>query len=255
MVLVNEPIVASVTPQLHKSLVVVGMPAHNEEKTIARVVLAAQRNAHIVIVCDDGSSDLTGMIAEQLGAVVIRHQANRGYGAALRSLFERARLLRADVFITLDADGQHDPSQIPLLVKPIEDGVAEVVLGSRFIDKNGTADMPLYRKIGIEVITKLINGLSKNCISDAQSGFRAYGRKALENLSVNENGMSASIELLGTLDKNNFRVSEVPISCTYHITAGDDKSAVEPIARGFGLLMFILRRIFKKTLGRSGIWT
>ena len=100
-----------------------------------------------MVVCDDGSSDLTGEIAERLGAVVVRHEKNLGYGAALQSLFKRASELNADVLVTLDADGQHDPAEIPRLVKPIEDGVAEVVLGSRFMDKNGTADMPRTDKL------------------------------------------------------------------------------------------------------------
>ena len=142
-------------------IVVAGIPAYNEEKTIARVILGAQRYAHIVVVCDDGSADLTAEIAERLGAVVVRHEKNLGYGAALQSLFKRAKELKADVLVTLDSDGQHDPSEIPRLVKPIEDGAAEVVLGSRFMDKNGTADMPAYRQLGVRVITKLSNGSNK----------------------------------------------------------------------------------------------
>ncbi len=162
MTLTTETPVAlidSTVADLHEILVVAGIPAFNEEKTIAHVVLEAQKHAHIVIVCDDGSSDLTGKIAERLGAVVVRHEQNSGYGAALQSLFRKARELKADVLVTLDSDGQHDPAEIPRLVKPIEDGVAEVVLGSRFMDKNGTADMPTYRQLGVRVITKLSNCL------------------------------------------------------------------------------------------------
>jgi glycosyltransferase involved in cell wall biosynthesis len=158
LVLTDEPNVALRDPvivNLHEPLVIVGIPAYNEEKTIARVVLGAQKHAHIVVVCDDGSNDLTGEIAERLGAVVVRHEKNSGYGVALQSLFKRARELNADVLVTLDSDGQHDPAQIPLLVKPIEDRAAEVVVGSRFIDKNGTAEMPAYRQLGVKVITKL----------------------------------------------------------------------------------------------------
>ena len=114
-----------------------------------------------------------------------------------RVCLSRARELNADVLVTLDSDGQHDPAEIPRLVKPIEEGVAEVVLGSRFMDKNGTADMPAYRQLGVKVITKLSNGSGKNAVSDSQSGFRAYSKTALEKLGgISENGMSASIELL-----------------------------------------------------------
>ncbi len=116
MVLVNElDLGKACLLDLQKPLVVAGIPAFNEEKSIAGVVLSAQKHADVVVVCDDGSSDMTREIAERLGAVVVRHEQNLGYGAALQSLFKKARELRADVLVTLDSDGQHDASEIPLL--------------------------------------------------------------------------------------------------------------------------------------------
>ena len=225
-------------------LVVAAIPAYNEEKTIARVVLGAQKHAHIVVVCDDGSKDLTGEIAERLGAVVVRHERNIGYGAALESLFTRARELKADVLVTLDADGQHNPSEIPRLVKPIEDGVAEVVLGSRFVDKNGTSGMPAYRRLGVKVVTKLSNGDGKNGVSDSQSGFRAYSKTALGQLgAVSENGMGASVELIRTVHKNGLKVCEVPISCKYGSNNGVGKSNKNPVTHGIGLIMSLVRLV------------
>ena len=225
-------------------LVVAGIPAYNEEKTIARVVLGAQKYAHVVVVCDDGSTDLTGEIAERLGAVVVRHERNAGYGAAMQSLFRRAWALKADVFVTLDGDGQHDPAEIPRLVKPIEDGVAEVVLGSRFMDKNGTADMPTYRQFGVKVITTLANGSGKNGVSDAQSGFRAYSKRAMEQLaSISENGMSASIELLRAVQKSDLKICEVPISCKYADTVGVKTSTENAAKHGIGLLMSLIKLV------------
>lgn len=225
-------------------LVLAGIPAYNEEKTIARVVLDAQKYADIVIVCDDGSTDLTGEIAERLGAVVVRHECNLGYGAALQSLFKRAKAWDADILVTFDSDGQHDPAQIPLLVKPIEAGVADVVLGSRFIDKKGSAEMPRYRKFGVKVITTLNNGAGKNNISDAQSGFRAYSKLAIDQLGAfSENGMSASIELLRAINKTNLRVCEVPISCKYSNSLGVETSTKHPISHGISLIMYLVRLI------------
>jgi glycosyltransferase involved in cell wall biosynthesis len=224
-------------------LVVAGIPAYNEEKTIARVVLGAQKHAHIVVVCDDGSSDLTGEIAARLGAVVVRHERNSGYGAALQSLFKRARELNADVLVTLDADGQHDPAQIPLLVKPIEEGVAGVVLGSRFKDKNGADDMPKYRQFGVKVITKLTNGNGKHVVSDAQSGFRAYSKRALEHLSMSENGMGASVELLRAISKSGLKVCEVPISCKYAGSTGEKTSSKNSLSHGVGLIMSLIKLV------------
>jgi len=225
-------------------LIIVGIPAFNEEKTIARVILGAQKNAHIVIVCDDGSTDLTAEIALKLGAVVVRHERNLGYGAALHSLFKRAKELNADILVTLDSDGQHDPSEIPLLVKPIENGLAEVVLGSRFIDKNGTADMPAYRQLGIKVITKLSNASGKDGVSDAQSGFRAYSRRAIGELgAIIESGMSASIELLRAITRSGLSVYEVPITCKYADSIGEKTSTKHPLSHGVGLIMSLVRLI------------
>jgi len=244
LVLTDDPHMAltdTLVTNLQESLIVVGIPAFNEEKTIARVVLEAQKHAHVVVVCDDGSIDMTGEIAERLGAIVVYHERNLGYGAALQSLFKRAKDLNATVLVTLDSDGQHDPAQIPQLVKPIEDGAAEVVLGSRFMDKNGTADMPVYRQLGVKAITKLANGSSKNGVSDAQSGFRAYSKSALDCLSISESGMSASIELLRSIHKSDLKVCEVPISCKYADTLGVKTSTKNPAAHGIGLMMSLVK--------------
>ncbi|MCW4005038.1 MAG: glycosyltransferase family 2 protein [Candidatus Bathyarchaeota archaeon] len=242
--------VAAISSQ---SLVVAGIPAFNEEKTIARVVMDAQKYVDAVVVCDDGSTDLTAEIAERLGADVVRHKQNSGYGAALKSLFKRARELNADVLVTLDSDGQHDARQIPKLVKPIENGVADVVLGSRFLDEAGTADMPLYRQLGVKLITKLTK-TGKNSISDAQSGFRAYGKQALNFLPVSESGMSASIQLLRNVDRSGFKVCEVPITCKYSETVGVKTSTENPITHGLSLIMSIVKLVVEdKPLPLLGI--
>jgi glycosyltransferase involved in cell wall biosynthesis len=186
---------------------------------------------------------MTAEIAERLGAVVVCHEKNLGYGAALQTLFKRARDLKADVLVTLDSDGQHDPEQIPLLVEPIEQGVAEVVLGSRFMDQKGTADMPAYRQLGVKVITKLANGSGKNGVSDSQSGFRAYNKHALEQLSLQEKGMSASIELLRAISKNGLKVCEVPISCKYSNGDGVKTSSENAVTHGIGIVMSLVKLV------------
>jgi glycosyltransferase involved in cell wall biosynthesis len=254
----NSGLDDSIIDNLNNPLIVVGIPAFDEEKTIAKVVLGAQKNAHIVVVCDDGSTDLTGEIAERLGAVVVRHNKNLGYGAALQSLFKRARDLKADVLVTLDSDGQHNPNEIPRLIKPIVDHVAEVVLGSRFLDKNGTAEMPAYRQLGVKVITKLSNGSGKKAVSDAQSGFRAYSKRAIEQMGTfSENGMSASIELLRSAKKNGLNVCEVPISCKYANNAGVETSTKNPVSHGASLILSIVKLVVEEKplqfLGIPGI--
>jgi glycosyltransferase involved in cell wall biosynthesis len=242
----TRKLLKKIAPNETGLLLVAGIPAFNEEKTIARVILEAQKHTHIVIVCDDGSSDLTGEIAERLGAVVVRHEKNSGYGAALQSLFRRARELKADVLVTIDSDGQHSAEEIPLMVKPIEEGIAEVVLGSRFMDKTGTADMPMYRQLGVRIITKMANGSGKNVVSDAQSGFRAYSKLALEHLSMCENGMSASIEILREIHKSGLKVCEVPITCKYVIDGGVKTSTENPLTHGIRLIMSIIKLVVEE---------
>jgi len=223
--------------------VVVGVPAFNEEKTIAKVVLKAQEYSDKVVVCDDGSTDLTAEIAERLGAEVIRHDGRLGYGAAIQSLFRRARELGADVLVTLDADGQHDPSEVPNVVKPIVDGVADVVIGSRFVDERLAYTLPWYRRAGIKFITKLANNSSKYAVKDAQSGFRAYNRKAIEKLVMFEDGMGVSVEVLVNARKQGLRIQEVPATCNY---SRDVKNSTHnPIRHGASVIMSILKLVIE----------
>ena len=228
-----------------KPFVVVAIPAFNEEKAIAQVILQAQKYANRVIVCDDGSRDMTAEIAEKLGAEVIRHGRNLGYGAALQSLFKKAMALNADVLVTLDADGQHDPSEIPTVVAPIVDGGGDVVIGSRFVDANGTAEMPLYRQLGARLIAKLVNGRSKKRVSDAQSGFRAYNRKALDCLSLVEAGMGASVEILLDARRHDLKICEVSSSCKYH-NGEVAPSKENPVMHGMGVVASIIRLIVEE---------
>jgi glycosyltransferase involved in cell wall biosynthesis len=239
-----------------KPFVVVGIPAYNEESSIARVVLEAQKFADVVVVCDDGSTDLTARISERIGADVVRHERRLGYGAAIKSLFERARELEADVLVTLDGDGQHDPADIPAVLKPINEGSADVVIGSRFVDVRRTVEMPMYRKIGAKLITRLVNGSSKNGVRDAQSGFRAYNRRALELLRIVESGMGASVEILLDAAKHDLKIYEVPSSCKYN-NCKVSTSTEHPLGHGLSVIMSIFRFIVEEkplmVLGLPGI--
>ena len=228
-----------------KPFIVVGIPAFNEEQTIARVILESQKYANKVVVCDDGSTDYTAKIAESLGADVVRHVKNGGYGASIKSLFERAYELNADVFVTLDADGQHEPNEIPHVIKPVIEGAADIVIGSRFVDENGAAEMPLYRQFGAKLITKMVNGSAKKDVTDSQSGFRAYSHLALNRLSFFEEGMSASVEILLKASKEELRIVEVPSTCKYNID--DVKTSSEhPVTHGMGVVFSLIRLIVEE---------
>ena len=233
-------------------MIVACIPAYNEEKTIARTILQAQKHVGSVIVCDDGSSDLTSEIARRLGAEVLHHDKNLGYGAALRNLFKKAKDMNADIVVTLDADGQHDPSAIPRMVKPILEDQADMVLGSRFL-KNSN-DVPTYRRFGIKLLTKMSNGSLKNGVSDAQCGFRAYNKKAMQKLKLTEEGMGISAEILRRAGEQDLRVAEVSVQVNYK---GGKTSTHNPIRHGLSVLTTIITLVVEKRplfyLGLPGI--
>ncbi len=171
--------------------ITVGIPSYNEEKNIAGIIQRLSEIADIIIVCNDGSTDNTGKIAEKMGAIVINHERNLGYGAAIRSLFLRARELDSDMLVTLDSDGQHRISDVIPVIDPIIKNQADLVIGSRFLEGN-QKNMPKYRKFGIKMITKLANSSLDETVSDSQSGFRAYSKNILSEITPSEQGMGVS---------------------------------------------------------------
>ena len=215
-------------------MVVVAIPAINEENHIAKVILGALKHTPWVIVCDDGSTDMTGEISEKLGAMVIRHDANMGKGVALRDLFDKARQVGADIVVTLDGDGQHDPSEIPQILKPILDGTADIVNGSRFLKENA---MPNHRKFGGTILTGLANAVSHGKLTDTQSGFRAYSRASLDAIEVKEHAMGVDAQLLIDATQKRLKIAEVPIGVTY----GADTSTYHPARHGTYVVFTILR--------------
>jgi len=136
--------------------IIIGLPAYNEEKNIASIIMKLKKISDQIIVCNDGSTDLTGPIAEEMGAIVVTHPKNLGYGAAIRSLFTKFIESDADILVTFDADGQHRVEDIETVIEPIIKNEADITIGSRFLDDDNT-DVPTYRKIGIKTITNLTN--------------------------------------------------------------------------------------------------
>jgi glycosyltransferase involved in cell wall biosynthesis len=224
------------------TLIVAAIPAFNEERMIAKLVLEAQKHVDVVLVCDDGSTDSTADIAERMGADVMRHDRNLGYGAALKTLFTTARELGADVLVTLDGDGQHDPTEIPLLVEPVLENKADIVLGSRFLDKkNG---VPRYRRLGIRLISRLTGAASHHSFLDTQCGFRVYGHKALFGLDLVENGMGSSVEILMKARKQGLTVAEVSANCRYKEL--EKTSTHNALRHGTDVLMSIIRLVVEE---------
>ena len=213
-----------------------GIPAFNEEKNIAAIITKLADITDTIIVCNDGSSDLTSDIAEKMGAFVINHEKNLGYGAAIRSIFLKAKELDGDILVTFDADGQHRIEDIEKVTKPIIDQEADLVIGSRFLDES-EKEVPRYRKVGIKVITKITNASIKKQLTDSQSGFRAYSKKVLAELNPSELGMGISTEILIKASSKNFRITEVPIKILY---AGDT-STHNPVSHGSSVIFSTIK--------------
>ena len=213
------------------------IPAYNEESHIESLVKSAKNHVDQVVVCDDGSTDNTASIAKNAGAIVISHKTNKGYGAAIISLFNYARENNADVMITIDGDGQHNPDQIPLLLNTISQHNVDVVIGSRFL--NNTIEAPGYRQRGIKIITSAANYGTDLKVSDSQSGFRAYSKIAINTIHPTEEGMSVSTEILLKISNKGLSLAEVPITVSYD----GDTSQHNPISHGISVIANTIKYI------------
>ncbi len=218
--------------------VVIGLPAYNEEKNIGSIIAKLKKKSYDVIVCDDGSSDNTKIIAEEMGCIVISHIKNMGYGSAIRSIFVKAKEQNYDILVTFDSDGQHSVDDVEIVLQPIRKNQSDIVIGSRLLDE--TKDkIPKYRKIGIKVITKLTTLSSNQNISDSQSGFRAYNRKSLEKINPSESGMGVSTEILIKADRENLKIVEVPINISYEGNTSTHNPASHGLSVIFSTMKFI----------------
>ena len=215
--------------------ITIGIPAYNEEKNIASIITKLKKITDSIIVCDDGSSDMTSDISKNLGAIVITHKKNMGYGVAINSIFQKAKELNIDLLVTFDADGQHRVEDIEKVVEPIKNNTADLVIGSRFLDKK--SNVPNYRKIGIKVITKITNVSIKKKLTDSQSGFRAYNKQVLSQISPSDIGMGISTEILIKSSSKGLRIMEVPVTILY----SGDTSTHNPVSHGTSVLLSTIK--------------
>ncbi len=218
------------------SITIAAMPAYNEAHVIAEVIKGCKKYVDRVVVVDDGSTDNTLDIAESLGAYVVRHETNIGYGAALKNCFETARHLGASAMVIIDSDGQHDPSEIPKLLEPLKNGF-DLVIGSRFVNGNGK-NVPIYRKFGMKVLDVATYVAGGPNVTDSQSGFRAYGKRAIENIHLYDTDMSAGSKILIQAGDYNLKFTEVEIHCRYDL---DNCSSEHPFIHGPKVLFRILK--------------
>ncbi|WP_324661910.1 glycosyltransferase family 2 protein [Haloarcula sediminis] len=234
--------------------VVIGIPAYNEADTVGGVVRAARESAADVLVVDDGSDDRTAAVATEAGATVLQHDENRGYGAALGTLFAAAHDHGVDHLVVVDADGQHDPTDALDLVAAQRSSDGDIVIGSRFVDGAET-DMPLYRRVGLGVINGLTGaalwlGYSSERVADTQSGFRAYNAEAIELLACRadlSDGMDASLDILFHAADENYSFAETPVDVTYDVAEANTHN---PVAHGTVLVSNIFGRVLSDRPGR-----
>ena len=219
------------------------IPAYNEEDALANVINNTLQYVDKVIVVNDGSKDNTAEVAENAGAELINHPTNLGKGEALKSGFNA--ISNDSFIITIDGDGQHNPDEIPDLLKPIIDDGADLVNGSRYM--NGPEEnTPAYRRVGQKVLDIATNISAGTKVTDSQSGFRAFSPKAKNCFRFKDTGFGIESEMLVDAAEAGLKIVEVPITVRYDL----DGSTKDPITHGVGVLLKItidkVVRTFKK---------
>jgi glycosyltransferase involved in cell wall biosynthesis len=212
------------------------VPAYNERRAIEPVIRAAEQRLPVVVV-DDGSSDGTAEVAEEAGATVIRHGTNQGKGAALRTGFQWAVDHGLQAVLTLDADGQHDPTEIPKFLEAYRGQAADLVIGKRDFSK-----MPFPRFLSNPFGSWLLSQVVGETIYDNQSGYRLYARPLLEAIDFDTVGFEFEVEVIGAALRHDMTICWVDIRTIY---GTDTQSYFHPIKDSYQ---------FMKTVWRARNW-
>lgn len=231
-------------PTIESRKIVVVMPAHNEQsvigKVLARMPARIDDMALIPLVVDDGSKDFTANIARAHGALVVRHLTNLGVGAATITGLRAARQLGAEVIVTMDSDGQHDPDEIESLVRCLLDGPFDVVIGSRLLDHNG---MPLSRVAANLLLNAVTYIVYRKIVSDSQSGFKAFSREALEAMDLQSTGYEICSEIIGEMYRKNLRYKSLPVKAVY---TQYSRAKGQPFLNGVNIILGLLIRLMRR---------
>lgn len=214
----------------------VAIPAYNEEVAIGSTVLRCLDHADEVLVVDDGSHDSTAEVARRAGAAVLRHAANMGKGAAVRTALDYARAKGFDSLVLLDGDGQHDPEEIPGMLALVLTGEADIACGFRC---KANTSMPLYRRFGKRILDYLTALGAGGTLTDSQCGFRALSRAAIEALYLEEDDFGIDSEMLIEAREKGLRIREVPVHVRYDV----DGSTLGPFSHGFRVVDRLLKII------------
>ena len=216
-----------------KTIVII--PAFNEQAAIGEIVKKSLQYADDVLVVDDGSSDNTSEIAVQAGASLLKHPTNFGKGVSLRDAF--GRIDGYDIVVTIDGDGQHNPDEMPKLIKLIAEDKADFVNGSRYL--NGFEEnTPAYRRVGQRVLDIATNITAGTSVTDSQSGFRAFKGETISCYKFRDPGFGIESEMIVDAAENNLRILEVPITVKYDV---ENSSTKGPVTHGVGVLLKIVK--------------
>ncbi len=189
------------------------IPAYNEASVIADVISDVRNAGYAnILVIDDGSKDTTYDTAKKTGIVALKHRINRGKGAATKTGIEAAKLMGADIIVTMDGDGQHNPDDIARLIEPIKRNHCDVVLGSRLKNPEG---MPWYKILHNHIGNAIVWFLYGLWVSDSQSGFRAYSRHAAEVINTKTDRYEYDSEVIREIYKYKLKFKEIPIEVRY----------------------------------------
>ncbi len=223
--------------------VIIGIPLYNSEETIASIIFSCLEYADEVVCIDDCSTDKSAEISKDAGATLISHEKNRGVGGVAKTFFNYAKEKNASIVVLIDSDGQHDPEDLPKMIKPLSENKADLVIGSRFVSGGKSKDMPIYRKFGL----KLINGVSKlhsrQHIRDTQSGYRAFNKAAINAVRFENEGMKSSLEILESISEKGLRILEIPTTIRYDLK---NTSSLHPIPHGISVFSYALSALSQK---------
>lgn len=185
------------------------IPAYDAQATVGQVARGARRHLERVLVVDDGSADATAQVARETGAEIVRHPANRGKGAALRTGFTRLIAAGAEAVITMDADGQHDPDDIPRFVEAFRARGADLIVGSR---EAGFASMTRGRRFGNRFSCGALRFFTGLTVPDSQSGYRLYAAGFLESITLRRDAYDLEMEALLHVARGRKRLETIPVT-------------------------------------------